>query len=106
MSPPDAPTPAAARLPTFLDDVHAAPGLEGRQHHIQPVNAEKTADGYVVTSYWLAATRQAGSPPRVFATGYYLDTCVQADGEWLIKEKQIKGWDNETAPLVRPSGKG
>ena len=34
------------------------------------------------------------------AMGSYVDTCVKVDGTWLIKEKIIDPWNNETAPIV------
>jgi hypothetical protein len=32
--------------------------------------------------------------------GSYVDTCVKADGRWLIKEKIIDPWNSATAPMV------
>jgi hypothetical protein len=32
--------------------------------------------------------------------GSYIDTCVEVDGQWLIKEKIIDPWNSETAPVA------
>jgi len=75
-------------------------GFAGRQHHVQPNLFEKTDEGYKVTSYWMVVTWDAGTAPRIVSLGWYEDRLVQDGGSWLFKEKIIRCWDSESAPVV------
>ena len=44
-----------------------------------------TADGYLVTSYWMVMTWHAGAPPFLVAMGYYRDSFVQERGDLGVK---------------------
>jgi hypothetical protein len=77
-------------------------GRRGGQHHVQHLFID-TADGggYRVTSYWVSIRWDTqGDKKFMRAMGSYVDTCVQVDGKWLIKEKIIDPWNSETAPMV------
>ena len=85
----------------FGRNAFAIPGHAGRQHHIQPLFFDAAADdGYLMTSYWMVVTWDAGTAPRIVSLGWYKDTCVQENGAWKFLEKQIMRWDSETAPVV------
>jgi hypothetical protein len=89
----------------FGRNAFAIPGHAGRQHHIQPLFFDEAPDGaYLMTSYWMVVTWDAGTAPRIVSLGWYKDTCVQEDGAWKFAEKQILRWDSETAPVVKPQG--
>jgi hypothetical protein len=78
------------------------PNRRGGQHHVQHLFVEPAAGGgYRVTSYWVSI-QWDGEADRKFirAMGSYLDTCVQVDGRWRIKEKIIDPWNSTTAPIV------
>jgi hypothetical protein len=78
------------------------PNRRGGQHHVQHLFVETaTGGGYRVTSYWLSIQWDTASDTKgIRAMGSYVDTCVQVEGKWLIKEKIIDPWNSETAPLV------
>ena len=74
------------------------PNRPAAQHWVQHMSVEaSTADTAVVTSYWFTVVRDPGDD-RKFVTnlGRYIDTCVRVEGRWLIKDKQIDPWNNET----------
>jgi hypothetical protein len=76
------------------------PGRLGGQHWVQHLALEDAGDGaYRMTSYWYSARPPAeGEPFPIRTLGRYLDTCVKVDGRWLIREKIIDPWNNETVP--------
>ena len=91
----------------FGRNAFAIPGHAGRQHHVQPLFFDalrgpqgEPLDGYLMTSYWMVVTWDAGTAPRIVSLGRYKDTCVKEDGAWKFAEKQIIRWDSETAPVV------
>jgi hypothetical protein len=87
-------------LKEFGYNAFKMPGFAGRQHHIQPNVFEKTEEGYKVTSYWMVVTWAAGAAPHIVSLGWYEDRLVQQDGAWLLKEKIIRRWDSDIAPMV------
>ncbi len=78
------------------------PNRRGGQHHVQHLFVENAdGGGYRVTSYWVSIQWDTeGDRKSIRAMGSYVDTCVQVDGQWLIKEKIIAPWNSETAPIV------
>jgi hypothetical protein len=74
----------------------------GGQHHVQHLFVEKAnGESYRVTSYWVSIRWDTeGDHKSIRAMGSYVDTCVQVDGQWLIKEKIIDPWNSATAPIV------
>jgi len=74
------------------------PGRPAGQHWVQHMNIDAASgDTARVTSYWFTVVRD-GEDDRKFVSnlGRYIDTCVKVDGRWLIKDKQIDPWNNET----------
>jgi SnoaL-like domain len=74
------------------------PNRPAAQHWVQHMNLEETGDASArVTSYWFTVVRDSNDD-RKFVTnlGRYIDTCVRLDGRWLIQDKQIDPWNNET----------
>jgi hypothetical protein len=61
---------------------------------------DERRDGYLMTSYWMVVTWDAGTAPRIVSLGWYRDSCVREGGAWKFAEKQILRWDSETAPVV------
>jgi hypothetical protein len=89
------------RIPVrrWAGETFAQPGRRGRQHWVQHISFERTADGVTVRSYWKVAQGLASRNTRTLAAmGFYDDFCVKFDGHWLIKEKRIYRCDDE-APL-------
>lgn len=88
--------PDAAR--SFATHFISRPDRPAVQHWVQHMDLEAAADDTaVVTSYWFTVVRD-NDDDRKFVTnlGRYIDTCVKIDGRWLIKEKLIDPWNNET----------
>jgi hypothetical protein len=86
----------------FGRNAFAIPGHAGRQHHVQPLFFDAVpTGGYLMTSYWMVVTWDAGTAPRIVSLGWYRDTCVQEGGAWKFAEKQIIRWDSEAAPVVK-----
>ena len=88
---PDAPRRFAAH---FIE----RPNRPAGQHWVQHMSLDDSAAGSAhVTSYWFTVVRDSDDD-RKFVTnlGRYIDTCVKLDGRWLIKEKLIDPWNNET----------
>jgi SnoaL-like domain len=74
------------------------PDRPAAQHWVQHMDLAETGDASArVTSYWFSVVRDSNDD-RKFVTnlGRYIDTCVKIDGRWLIKDKQIDPWNNET----------
>jgi hypothetical protein len=80
------------------------PNRRGGQHHVQHLFVDKATDGgYRVTSYWVAIHWDTADDSKgIRAMGSYVDTCVQVEGKWLIKEKIIDPWNSESAPIAEP----
>jgi uncharacterized protein (TIGR02246 family) len=88
--------PDAAR--NFATHFITRPNRPAAQHWVQHMDLEAvTEDTARVTSYWFTVVRD-NDDDRKFVTnlGRYIDTCVKTDGRWLIKEKLIDPWNNET----------
>jgi hypothetical protein len=88
----------------FGRNAFAIPGHAGRQHHIQPLffDAGPEPGSYLMTSYWMVVTWDAGTAPRIVSLGWYKDVCVRDGGAWKFASKAILRWDSETAPVVPP----
>ena len=87
------------RIPVrrWASETFAQPGRRGRQHWVQHIIFERTADGVMVRSYWKVVQGLASRNTRTLnAMGFYDDFCVKFDGRWLIKEKRIYRCDDET----------
>jgi hypothetical protein len=87
------------RIPVrrWAGETFAQPGRRGRQHWVQHISFERTADGVTVRSYWKVVQGLASRNTRTLAAmGFYDDFCVKFDGRWLIKEKRIYRCDDET----------
>jgi hypothetical protein len=78
-------------------ETFAQPGRRGRQHWVQHITFEVTANGAAVRSYWKVVQGLASTNTRTLnAMGFYDDFCVKFDGRWLIKEKRIYRCNDET----------
>ena len=78
-------------------ETFAQPGRRGRQHWVQHITFEVTANGVAVRSYWKVVQGLASTNTRTLAAmGFYDDFCVRFDGRWLIKEKRIYRCNDET----------
>jgi ketosteroid isomerase-like protein len=64
------------------------------QHLAQPMQVTLDGTTATVTTYFLAHSVHEGQPDRVRVTvGEYVDTLVDVDGTWLIRERtQHTGW--------------
>jgi hypothetical protein len=74
------------------------PDRPAGQHWVQHMSVDGSTAGTArVTSYWFTVVRDRDDD-RKFVTnlGRYIDTCVRVDGRWLIKDKQIDPWNDET----------
>ena len=75
----------------WASETFAQPGRRGRQHWVQHMTFEGTADGVAVRSYWKVvqglASTNTGAP--------------SAMGRCLIKEKRIYRCNDETPPPWR-----
>lgn len=67
------------------------------QHWMQQMVVKDVGtSGYRVTSYWALLALDAATGDKAFRSfGSYRDTCVKANGVWLIKEKLIDPWRSE-----------
>src|SRR6266545_692725 len=82
------------------------PDRPAAQHWVQHMFVEDGEKGArKVTSYWFTAVRDPADDRRFVSNlGRYIDTCVKVDGRWLIKEKLIDPWNNETVEMLGKSG--
>ena len=64
------------------------------QHWMQPMIVERLgASACRVTSYWALLALNAATGEKAFRSfGSYRDVCVNVNGVWLIREKQIAPW--------------
>jgi hypothetical protein len=78
------------------------PQRRGGQHHVQHLFVDAAAGGgYRITSYWVSIRWDTEADQKAIrAMGSYMDTCVQVNGQWLIKEKIIDPWNSTAAPIV------
>jgi hypothetical protein len=75
-------------------------GTRTGQHWFQPIAFESVGGGARMTSYWSGVKIAAdGNPPALTSLGMYRDTFVKENGKWLMKEKIISPWHNESAPV-------
>ncbi len=82
----------------FASHFITRPNRPAGQHWVQHMFIDESTDTSArVTPYWFTAVRDE-SDDRKFVSnlGRYIDTCVKVDGRWLIKEKLIDPWNNET----------
>lgn len=96
--------PDAARR--FATHFITRPGRPAGQHWVQHMLIDDTSPTTAkVTSYWFTCVRDAADDRRFVSNlGRYIDTCVKVDGRWLIQEKLIDPWNNETVQLARDAG--
>jgi hypothetical protein len=96
--------PDAAR--NFASHFINRPNRPAVQHWVQHMFIDDApGGGYTVTSYWYTAVRDPNDDRRFVSNlGRYIDTCVKVDGHWLIREKLIDPWNNETVQMVGKSG--
>jgi SnoaL-like domain len=79
-------------------DTFSHSGRRGRQHWVQPISIEPTANGCTARSYWKVVQWLAGPNTKtITAMGYYADDCVKLNGEWRIKEKRMYRCNDESA---------
>lgn len=80
------------------------PNRRGGQHHVQPLFIDPApGGGYRVTSYWVSMRWDVEQDEKAIrAMGSYVDTCVQVQGQWRIKEKLIAPWHSAAAPMASP----
>ncbi|MGH8066733.1 MAG: nuclear transport factor 2 family protein [Candidatus Entotheonellia bacterium] len=93
---------AAGGVRGFASHFLTRPNRRGGQHHVQHLLVEPAdGGGYRVTSYWVSIQWDAEDDRKcIRAMGRYVDTCVQVNGHWRIKEKIIEPWNSATAPMV------
>jgi hypothetical protein len=93
---------AAGGVRGFATHFLTRPNRRGGQHHVQHLFVEQAEGGGCrVTSYWVSIQWDAeGDRKFIRAIGSYVDTCVNMDGRWRIKEKIIDPWNSATAPMV------
>jgi len=74
------------------------PNRPAGQHWVQHMQLEASSENEArVTSYWFTVVRDKDDDRNFVSNlGRYIDTCVRVDGRWLIKEKLIDPWNNET----------
>ena len=71
------------RIPVrrWASETFAQPGRRGRQHWVQHITFEGTADGVTVRSYWKVVQGLASANTRTLnAMGFYDDFCVKLGG--------------------------
>jgi uncharacterized protein (TIGR02246 family) len=84
---------------SFASHFISRPDRPAAQHWVQHMDLEPVdEDTARVTSYWFTVVRDNDDNRKFVSNlGRYIDTCVKLDGRWLIKEKLIDPWNNETA---------
>ena len=88
---------------SFATHFITRPGRPAAQHWVQHMSLDDSTENTArVTSYWFTVARD-GDDDRKFVSnlGRYIDTCVKVDGRWLIEDKQIDPWNNETVLAAR-----
>ena len=83
---------------SFASHFIERPDRPASQHWVQHMDIDATAaDAVRVTSYWFTVVRDTDDDRKFVSNlGRYIDTCVKVDGGWLIKDKQIDPWNDET----------
>lgn len=90
----------------FVGDM-VARSSPGVQHHVQINRIVPGGGRCLVESYWSQVTWKAGAPrPELLAMGAFVDRLVERRGAWLIAEKRISLWNNQTVrvPVVAEPG--
>jgi len=78
-------------------ETFAQPGRRGRQHWVQHITFEGTANGLRCAPIWKVVQGLVSTNTRTLpAMGFYDDFCVKFDGRRLIKEKRIYRCNDET----------
>ena len=79
-------------------------GFPGRQHHVTQTQVEGDAQRCQARSFAFVTECRGEPPYTIRFTGYYEDSLVKLDGEWLFRERFIRLWDGPV--LARFPGRG
>ncbi len=82
------------------------PDFRGRQHQVTHLFVEGDDSRCVVTSYWTVVKWYFDEDRKaIVSTGWSKDTCVKAEGDWLIEERWLGWFTDRHAPWVGPEPK-
>jgi uncharacterized protein (TIGR02246 family) len=88
----------------LIEHYSQSAGFPGRQHHVTQTQVTGDAERCQVRSFAFV-TECRGEPPYTLRfTGYYEDSVVKVNGEWLFRERIIRLWDGPV--LARFPGRG
>ena len=80
--------------------LHASGFTEDKRHYLGPVSVELDGERARAISYWWVA--DTADPPRVFATGRYVDELKKTDGGWRIVHRRQEA-DQSATPDDGPA---
>lgn len=76
-----------AAIAQTIEQWHGGGMTAGKRHMSGPAAIDIRGDeARVISSYWVAET--AVAPPRVVATGGYVDVLQKRDGEWRLLRRE------------------
>jgi hypothetical protein len=88
----------------YFTDLTRSPAFRGRQHHIDSMLVQTSADGYAAHSYWTVTKwRAADGQKLVEVVGRSWDRFRTGPKGFLIAERRVFHWRDADCPW-QPSG--
>ncbi len=79
----------------YLAQAAASTWFPGRQHHVDQIVIDGTADRANVRSYCTVTQRSADGGMSLVYLGRYADVCVKVNGRWLFAERVVRSWSSD-----------
>lgn len=81
-------------------------GLPGSQHHIDQIVMDGDGNNCSVRAYVTRTYRMSGrgrNNTLIIWQGYYMDSLVKRDGQWLIQQQVGRAWEGAVLDKIRRS---
>jgi uncharacterized protein (TIGR02246 family) len=79
----------------YLAQAAASSWFPGRQHHVDQIVIDGTADRATARSYCTVTQRSAEGGTSLVYLGWYADVCVKIDGRWLFESRTVRNWNSD-----------
>ena len=79
----------------YLAQAAASSWFPGRQHHVDQILIDGTAERANARSYCTVTQRSAEGGMSLVYLGRYADICVKIDGRWLFESRTVRSWSSE-----------
>ncbi len=94
------------QIASYLAQAAVSSWFPGRQHHVDQIVIDGTADRADARSYCTVTQRSAEGSMSLVYLGWYADVCVKIDGQWLFEARTVRSWDSGDVRLKGRSAHG